>query len=1040
MPPPLRCVPLAGAEIAIAASLSPSPSTAAALSLPLQLASPTADLSAHMQTAAIGFGIDAHPHSSSNKENSYSGVFSFRVNGSKGADGDDQAAKGTDAAAGIDAARSQPPVDHRATHAIAIATANNANHTHATIAPRAPLQPLDPRAAAHWRSDSASASPPSSGSGLGLTFGLGSGGTLLTNNSNLSNSFRKGNGKRCLTRTPLQDAAGNTVADYPHAADTTALPAPITVGLRLNMDTGTLTHNQLTAAEPSMQQQVEGPLSARADQGAPLQLHPLPSAALFSASVAPLLPPASSFSPISSSLSSSCNGASASLRGPRFHDSPEEVDGMNVDHHDRTHDLAPLESLPRTPTPCSSPARQQLQFDSGDKSAPSSSSSSSSVGFRGVGMAASSSSSSVLNGSGVRASSGFRAPLSPLPLLDSPVVVRKSNRNSGGGAGQGSHHLGFSGLRGATPNGGLSARQQAMLASPALTIEVSSEPSRSRFQIRSLAGLVEPAPAGARGARGASAAAAGPAMSTHEQESRREEEEMAQNRLSAAAAAAAVAAAVAATTDGMGVDAGAASSAAQVERHRPKRARSIAASLFSSVAVELPPSRSGSMSACGHSASSSGFAEGVGSSSTGVSPLLQSSSLVSLQAHPSRCGGASSASLFGLQSHSYSASSHSSLTLALSQSGRRSTPLLSRTLSSPLLCAHSEADSGSASEASTPHSESAASAGVSGALSPADQMMNHNGGASYDHQLLLSSALAAEDSLLRTMAETSSGLHGHNSSATSSSMLPRSSASASPRCGGGASASPTPSPLDEEAFAGSWGLTPMAAAMSSPLGETEGVSLMEFIPTLRIDETSVAGPAAVSSAPLRMEESSCAAADLALGRRPHHPLRRHHAHAASVVPCTSALSLHRRGSTSMIDSALINAHAPLVGLSAQAQVQAAAAATAAVLMDESEDDAAECASALPAMMSNGGCASVSTGAAGSSGVLPGISGGPCDVKRISAATMVRLLAGDFQNELDNFIVIDCRYDYEYTGGHSQYTTPSATAASRQLHAPTISGP
>ena len=240
-------------------------------------------------------------------------------------------------------------------------------------------------------------------------------------------------------------------------------------------------------------------------------------------------------------------------------------------------------------------------------------------------------------------------------------------------------------------------------------------------------------------------------------------------------------------------------------------------------------------------------------------------------------------------------------------------------------------------------------------------MMDHSSGAAHAQQLLLSSAaLAAE---LRTLAGAGSGFNGHNRSAAPSSMLPRSSASASPRCGGGASASP--SPLEEEAFSASWGLTPMAAdmaAMSSPLAETERVSLLEFIPTL----------------------------------------------------------------------ALINAHTPLVGLSSfaqgsgQAQAQAAAAATAAVLMDESEDDAAECASTLPrALIGGGGCASVSTGAAGSSGVLPGISGGPCDVKRISAATMVRLLAGDFQGELDNFIVIDCRYDYEYTGGHSESTLRSA---------------
>lgn len=37
--------------------------------------------------------------------------------------------------------------------------------------------------------------------------------------------------------------------------------------------------------------------------------------------------------------------------------------------------------------------------------------------------------------------------------------------------------------------------------------------------------------------------------------------------------------------------------------------------------------------------------------------------------------------------------------------------------------------------------------------------------------------------------------------------------------------------------------------------------------------------------------------------------------------------------------------------------------------------------------------------------------------RISTETMADLLKGKYQQTLDYFLVVDCRYDYEYNGGH-----------------------
>ena len=55
-------------------------------------------------------------------------------------------------------------------------------------------------------------------------------------------------------------------------------------------------------------------------------------------------------------------------------------------------------------------------------------------------------------------------------------------------------------------------------------------------------------------------------------------------------------------------------------------------------------------------------------------------------------------------------------------------------------------------------------------------------------------------------------------------------------------------------------------------------------------------------------------------------------------------------------------------------------------------------------------------------VLPSIAASS-DVKRIDGETMNRLLQGAYKgqgdHQIEQFVVIDCRYDYEFAGGHSQ---------------------
>uniref|UniRef100_T1IX00 M-phase inducer phosphatase n=1 Tax=Strigamia maritima TaxID=126957 RepID=T1IX00_STRMM len=50
-------------------------------------------------------------------------------------------------------------------------------------------------------------------------------------------------------------------------------------------------------------------------------------------------------------------------------------------------------------------------------------------------------------------------------------------------------------------------------------------------------------------------------------------------------------------------------------------------------------------------------------------------------------------------------------------------------------------------------------------------------------------------------------------------------------------------------------------------------------------------------------------------------------------------------------------------------------------------------------------------------VLPLIAGKHEDLKSISSETMVRVLNGDFTSQIKKHVVIDCRFPYEFEGGH-----------------------
>lgn len=50
-------------------------------------------------------------------------------------------------------------------------------------------------------------------------------------------------------------------------------------------------------------------------------------------------------------------------------------------------------------------------------------------------------------------------------------------------------------------------------------------------------------------------------------------------------------------------------------------------------------------------------------------------------------------------------------------------------------------------------------------------------------------------------------------------------------------------------------------------------------------------------------------------------------------------------------------------------------------------------------------------------VLPYYEGRHSDLRSINAETMANLLNGEFDDKIASFKIIDCRYPYEYEGGH-----------------------
>ena len=55
-----------------------------------------------------------------------------------------------------------------------------------------------------------------------------------------------------------------------------------------------------------------------------------------------------------------------------------------------------------------------------------------------------------------------------------------------------------------------------------------------------------------------------------------------------------------------------------------------------------------------------------------------------------------------------------------------------------------------------------------------------------------------------------------------------------------------------------------------------------------------------------------------------------------------------------------------------------------------------------------------------------------DLKSISSETLSRVIEGEFENEVEKCIIVDCRYPYEYEGGHIQVRN-SDTACVQGFH-------
>lgn len=51
--------------------------------------------------------------------------------------------------------------------------------------------------------------------------------------------------------------------------------------------------------------------------------------------------------------------------------------------------------------------------------------------------------------------------------------------------------------------------------------------------------------------------------------------------------------------------------------------------------------------------------------------------------------------------------------------------------------------------------------------------------------------------------------------------------------------------------------------------------------------------------------------------------------------------------------------------------------------------------------------------------LPRVDGKHQDLQSISPDTLTNLINGEYQETIGRFLVVDCRYPYEYNGGHIQ---------------------
>ncbi|ESO06610.1 hypothetical protein HELRODRAFT_135759, partial [Helobdella robusta] len=58
-------------------------------------------------------------------------------------------------------------------------------------------------------------------------------------------------------------------------------------------------------------------------------------------------------------------------------------------------------------------------------------------------------------------------------------------------------------------------------------------------------------------------------------------------------------------------------------------------------------------------------------------------------------------------------------------------------------------------------------------------------------------------------------------------------------------------------------------------------------------------------------------------------------------------------------------------------------------------------------------------------LLPLVSGRHQDLKSISISTMASLLKDEFKHVIDSYTIVDCRYPYEFNGGHIKVSSCSS---------------